>query len=441
MHNTHAGPSVGAAGRREASWWCGPLLRLVGVSVIATALIVGPDTLSTRVDAAPSPVTIRTIPSKVVPPGAVAAVRPSFSKRPGVSVRTASIDVRRGATWVGRGMRSARLTAGTYRVTTKVTYVERGKGRPRTARRTQAVRVTTAAATAEAPASVPAAAPVASPTPTPTPTPNPTQTPAVMPSLARTSTSCDDSQLVKPDGTRWTCTFSDDFGGTELDRRKWVPQTTATSGYQIGADCFVDDPDNVSVGAGVLSLTVRKEAEPFACPGARAGDEMLQHTAGSVSTWGTFAQARGRFEFRAAFPATKVAGHHSALWLYPTNPQQPYPYSGEIDVAEMYSYFPDRAIPNIQYGHWDQTVTNNYCTIDDVSAFHTYTLEWTPTTMSIAFDGQVCVEHQIEKLEIDPFDSPFMLVLSQGLGAGFNAVTQATPDVGTTKVDYVRVWK
>ncbi|MFC5676961.1 glycoside hydrolase family 16 protein [Aeromicrobium endophyticum] len=439
MHRTEeVRPFSDASGRREATSWCGPLLRLVAVSVVATALIVGPDTLSTPVDAAPSPVTIRTIPAKVVAPGAAAVVRPMFTKRSGVSVRKTSIDVRRGASWVGRGMRSAHLTAGSYRVTTKVTYRDRGTSRQRTARRTQVVRVTTAAASSGAPVSVPTPAPVVSPTPD------------VTPSLARTSTACDDTQLVKPDGTPWTCTFSDEFGGTRLDRTKWLPQTTAASGYQIGADCYVDDPDNISVGGGSLALTVRKEAEPVACPGARKGDETVDYTAGSVSTWGLFTQARGRFEFRAAFPAMKkalddgVAGPHSALWLFPAEAASTFPFSGEIDVLERYPQWPDHGVPYIHYqpDASDQSVTNA-CRITDPSQFHTYTLEWTPTTLSIAYDGVTCVSHVIKKLDPAygpaPFDRAFMLVLTQGLEAG--AATSATPTTGTTKVDYVRVWK
>ncbi|MCL8252908.1 glycoside hydrolase family 16 protein [Aeromicrobium fastidiosum] len=403
--------------------------------LVAASLVVGGIAVGAPAHAGPSAVTIKTLSARTVSASATAAVAPRYSARKGVRVKKATVDVRRGSAWMVKGVRQARVPAGSYTVTTKVTYRETRKGRlgpVRTARRTQAFRVN------------------AAPAPTPStsaPATTTTPAPAVAPvsSLASTSTSCRGSSLVKPDGTAWACTFDDEFDGTELDRTRWLPQQTAfnaVDGYQIGADCFVDDPDNVSVSGGALRLTVRKESAPFTCRGAGpTGDARVQHTAGSVSTVGMFAQARGRVEFRAAFPATKVAGHHGALWLYPSNPAAAFPYSGEIDVAEFYSQYPDRAIPYVHYGHWDPSVTNNYCTMPDPTAFNTYTLEWTPSTISIAYNGVPCVTHEVSESAKAAFEGEFMLVMTQGLGAGGNAVTSATPDVGTTSVDYVRVWK
>lgn len=407
--------------------------------LLASALVFSWLVAGTSAQAASSPVKIKTTASQVVAPGATTPVLPRYSARRGVRVVSATVDVRHGSRWIVRGVRHARVTAGTYKVTTRVTYRSGSTKRKHRVWRTQTLRVThrTQPAPVERPATV-APATVA----------------PLVPSLARTSTACDDAQLVKPDGTPWTCTFSDEFSGTQLDRSKWLPQTTAASakdGYQIGADCFVDDPDNVSVSGGSLALTVRKEAQPFECQGAGPdGSEMVQHTAGSVSTWGRFAQARGRFEFRASFPALPkaladgVAGPHSALWLYPAEPASTFPFSGEIDVLERYPQWPDYGVPYIHYQPVasDPSVTAA-CRIADPSQFHTYTVEWTPTTISIAYDGVTCVSHTITALDPAygpaPFDRAFMLVLTQGLEAG--ATTAATPTTGTTKVDYVRVWK
>jgi beta-glucanase (GH16 family) len=400
--------------------------RSIRATLVAASLVVAGVAVGAPAQAAPSAVTIATLASRTVAASATTSVTPAYSVRKGVRVRKATVDVRRGSAWMARKARQARVPAGSYRVTTRVTYRESRGGRlgpVRTAQRTQTLRVTARTVPA-------AAAPAPAPTPTPTPTP--------VPSLARTSSACVDPSLVKADGTPWTCTFSDEFTGPSLDRTKWTPVETRTSGYQLGADCYVDDPANVSVGGGALSLTVRRLAQPIACPGARPGDEQLQHTAGSVIS--TFAQSRGRFEIRAAFPTTRVAGQQSALWLFPKDPVQAFPYSGEIDVAEMFSQYGQQVVPNIHYGHWDPSVTNQSFYLDDVSTFHTYTLEWTPRTISIAVDGRVAVTHSIASLDVDPFSRAFQLVLTQGLGVGANAATAATPDVGTTRIDYVRVW-
>lgn len=167
-----------------------------------------------------------------------------------------------------------------------------------------------------------------------------------------------------------------------------------------------------------------------------------------VSTYGMFSQAYGRFEIRAKFPAAKVAGLQSALWLYPQNlTYGPWPGSGEIDIAETYSKYPDRAIPYIHYNEpiYDPTVTNNYCMISNLGSFHKYVAEWTPTAITIKYDGAICMVHKINPVAplsgSAPFDQPFFVALTQALGVGDNAFDPATtPLPATTQVDYVHVW-
>ena len=48
---------------------------------------------------------------------------------------------------------------------------------------------------------------------------------------------------------------------------KWRIQETSWNGFHSGSECFVNRPGNVSVGGGVLQLTVRKEADGLRLPG------------------------------------------------------------------------------------------------------------------------------------------------------------------------------
>jgi hypothetical protein len=256
------------------------------------------------------------------------------------------------------------------------------------------------------------------------------------------------SRIAKGTGGYWECTFSDDFDGTSLDRSKWVPQRTDQSGYLNGpAACFVDSPENVSVSGGSLRLTARREPAPIGCGPAFT----TEYTSGMVTTaMGRFSQAYGRFEIRAKVPPARVRGLQTALWLWPTDAARygAYPGSGEIDIAEMYSLHPDRAIPYIHYraDALDPNVTNTGCMISDLSAFHTYTLEWTATSMKISYDGRTCLfDHWVPASPLtgsQPFDQPFFISLTQALGVGTNEFDPATtPLPATTTVDYVRVWK
>lgn len=261
------------------------------------------------------------------------------------------------------------------------------------------------------------------------------------------SANCGKQTYAKPGGGTWKCTLSDDFKGTELDPATWSAQQTAVSGTHSGPECLVDDPDNVSVQDGFLRLTARREAAPFTCASPR-GSYTTEYTSGGVTTYGKFSQAFGRFEFRAKFPAATVAGLQSALWLYPE--QHAYggwPASGEIDVAEAYSLYPDRTIPVIHYNQADpadRSVTNWFCKLDP-SQFHTYVAEWTATTIKITNDGVTCVEHAIAPaaplVAPAPFDRPFNVLMTQVLGVNTNAFDPATtPLPATMEIDWVRVW-
>ena len=260
------------------------------------------------------------------------------------------------------------------------------------------------------------------------------------------SPACGDA-VAKPGGGRWTCTFADDFSGASLDGGKWVPVKTAVNGFRNGPECYVDSQDNVSVANGVLTLTARREAKPFTCA-SPFGSFTTEYTGGYVTTWRRFSQAFGRFEFRARFPDTKVVGVHSALWLWPDDAKRygESPASGEIDVAEFYSAYPDRAVPYVHYvgDKLDPNATSTTCMIARPEDFHTYVLVWTPQTLTIEYDGNVCLVDDWQPTTMAkpaPFDQPFYLNLTQALGNGANTFDAATTPVpATMQVDYVRVW-
>ena len=252
--------------------------------------------------------------------------------------------------------------------------------------------------------------------------------------------------IYKANGTAWKCTFADDFNNGVLDGKKWSVQQTAATGMHVGPECLVNNSRNVSVSNGSLHLTTRKEASQFTCKNPY-GDYRTQYTSGGVTTTGKFAQTYGRFEFRAKFPSLKVPGVQSALWLYPaTQKYGGWPASGEIDVAEFYSQYPDRSIPYIHYNAASDAgpVTNWSCKLDP-AVFHTYVAEWTATGMTISNDGVACLTHTFAPAAPlsapQPFDQPFSVLLTQVLGTTTNAFSPTTTTLpATTDVDWVRVW-
>jgi beta-glucanase (GH16 family) len=258
------------------------------------------------------------------------------------------------------------------------------------------------------------------------------------------------------DGSTWTCSFDTEFTGTSLDTKQWTPITTAASGYISGPTaCFTSSPNNISVGNGYLSLTARKEAAPFLCK-APFFSFFTQYTSGTVATYGLFSQAYGRFDVRAKLPTATVGGLQSSLWLFPQNETRfgPWPASGEIDIAETYSEYPTLAIPFIHYNFDTGTantstktniVTNDACTIDPTQ-FTDYVVEWTPTTISMIYNGKTCLVDRWTPssplTQPQPFNQPFFINLTQALGLWTNSFNPLnTPLPATSEIQYVRVWK
>lgn len=267
---------------------------------------------------------------------------------------------------------------------------------------------------------------------------------------------CSSAPIKKPNGTPYQCTFDEEFNGTALDATKWSPLTAAKAGIGQGQDCFVDSPNNISVSGGALNLTSRKEATSFICTGRKiAPTRPALVTSGNVTTGGKFSQQYGRIELRAKIPDVKKPGLMQSFWLWPDKPYDqdpagaPWPATGEIDIVEMFTTYPDRAIPNIHYvpDPADPNVTNTYCYIDR-SQYHTYVLTWTPDTIRVDIDGYNCVlDHPKPKspqVAPQPFNKSFYINLSSGLGVAGSAndyVEGSTPLPATSQVDYVRVWK
>jgi beta-glucanase (GH16 family) len=252
--------------------------------------------------------------------------------------------------------------------------------------------------------------------------------------------------IAKPTGGTWSCTFVDHFGGYALNSAKWAPMTTALTGVRTH-ECRVARRPNVNVSWGTLKLVVRKEYKKFWCatPG---GGYYTQYTGGNVASKDRFSQTYGRFEIRAAFPAAKVAGLHSALWMWPDKQYYGGNWrSGEIDIAEFRTFHPNYVVPAVHYvGEADDAYSTTWkCAVYRPEAMHLYALEWTPKTLTIKYDGRTCLVNNWQPdaplTKPAPFNRPFFMILTQSLGVGANDFSAyKTPLPATMRVDWVKVW-
>ena len=251
---------------------------------------------------------------------------------------------------------------------------------------------------------------------------------------------------LKADGTYWSCTFHDDFTGTELDRTLWTPQTDFKSGeLELKYACYLDDPRNVSVSGGALHLTLRKGRRFRVC----LKDSVLptQYTSGMVSTYHGFSQQYGRFEVRYSNTAATVPGLQETFWLWPDDryqkPLDLWPAAGEIDVAETYSQHPGLVIPFLHY-KWNDNggpvpgLNTAWNCAAQRGVYNTYTLDWAPSRIEIRVNGRTCL---VNTSGDKAFQKRYIVALTMLLGASGNKATDATPIPATMNVDYVRVWQ
>ncbi|RZI85819.1 MAG: glycosyl hydrolase family protein, partial [Microbacterium sp.] len=154
----------------------------------------------------------------------------------------------------------------------------------------------------------------------------------------QTDPACGNAAPRKADGSRWVCTFSDEFDGPELDSRYWIPQETENSGFTTGTRlqyaCALDSTETIDVADGHLELSLVDLGQRRDC----GQDKASRFAYGQVMHHQTYAQTYGKYEVRAKIPDLRVPGSQQSFWLWPkTNTYGPWPGSGEIDFAELYS--------------------------------------------------------------------------------------------------------
>ena len=164
---------------------------------------------------------------------------------------------------------------------------------------------------------------------------------------------CREATNAQPAGD-WKLTWSDEFDGPSLDRKKWDFDLgngffNYDANVWVGGwgndelEYYTDHPENVFVKDGHLHLRAVKESY-MGCG----------YTSAKVKTRkrdGTplFSQKYGRFELRAKLPTGQ--GVWPALWMLPQDEKYGgWPCSGEIDVMEARGQEPTKVLGTLHFG-------------------------------------------------------------------------------------------
>ena len=215
--------------------------------------------------------------------------------------------------------------------------------------------------------------------------------------------------------------FSDHFAGSSLNTTGWdtcYPWATSGAGCTNFGNPELEWylPSQDVVANNALHLQLSKTPTPGT---NRTGQPMTyQWRSGIVSTYRSAEFTYGYVSVRARVPAG--SGLWSALYLLPQSQQWP----PEIDLAEI-----DGTMTN-QYsvtfhpvrGNWIQ---NTVQTPDLSAAYHTYAVDWEPSSLTWYLDGKVVDRYQGALTPSEPMYFLADLAVESIFGNAPNASTPA----------------
>lgn len=235
--------------------------------------------------------------------------------------------------------------------------------------------------------------------------------------------------VASPADAAFNLVWSDDFNGA-LSSSKW---NNYTGQYGSANNCYFM-PSNAFTYGGNLVLVVN----------TAPNNGGKQFTSGGVDTAYRQTQTYGKWEVRAKF--AEGYGISGYIGLFPANGSWP----PEIDFAEVLGreywrcyvsqhYGPPHTID--QFSVWNTDVGSNF------SAWHTYTVEWTPRTIKYYVDG-VLRGTQTQRFTAQP------MKIALGTGTGDPGTWVGSPNDAVAngwtwplgagkaemKVDYVKIY-
>jgi len=241
--------------------------------------------------------------------------------------------------------------------------------------------------------------------------------------------------------------WSDEFDEAgAIDPVKWHHQTQIPAGgswYNGEVQHYTDRTENSFVENGLLKIVARKES--FTDQGYS-----MQYTSARLNS--KFAFSYGKVEIRAKLPSG--IGTWPAIWMLGKNIDEdgaywdnqgfdttPWPACGEIDIMEHWgdnqNYVQSATHTPSSFGG---TINHGGQAISTAStAFHTYTLEWTPDQLIFSVDG---IEHYIyaptvKNADTWPFDKEQYLLLNIAVQPSISPAFISS----AMEIDYVRVYQ
>ncbi len=247
----------------------------------------------------------------------------------------------------------------------------------------------------------------------------------------------------------WALAWSDEFDGPGLDLAVWTPGENSWGGQLSGMEYQAWKAENAVVEGGMLRLTAKREAHL-----GRQYSGGIVHTKGKKDFI-----APARFEVRMKYPTGN--GFWPGVWLLHDTHRLANTF--EIDFCEVMTNKPDDTYHGYHYYpadfvHHETDRIWRRQAVGFSAEWHTYAIEWLPTSIEWFIDGLVV--QRIAADEDEPIiiheagnvrtaatarplicDRPMHLILDLSLGGWNNNKPDATtPLPSSLEIEYVKVF-
>ena len=250
--------------------------------------------------------------------------------------------------------------------------------------------------------------------------------------------SCDISE-DGGDDTDWVLVWSDEFDAPDIDMTKWSYEVgTGNWGWGNGeAQYYTDNSNNSFIEDGKLIIKAIRQYY--------AGSD---YTSARMVTKNKGDWTYGRFEIRAKLPAG--TGTWPAIWMMPTDSEYGgWPDSGEIDIMEHVGFDPGTihaTAHNDTYNWYDGIPPpGGELNVNDFDEnFHTYTLEWTESSLKWLVDETLYYTYSnTSSWSTWPYNHDFFIILNIAIGGTWGGQQGIDDSIFPVQmeVEYVRVYQ
>lgn len=237
-------------------------------------------------------------------------------------------------------------------------------------------------------------------------------------------TACGSVKQTSAAGANEKVVFFDDFAGNKLDNTKWNVEVTGMH-FNNELQAYVDSSATIFIAHGTDAEGAANGAlvlQPRSAPGFKTRDgQNFDFISGRINTKSKFEFTYGTAEARIKL--TEGSGLWPAWWMLGTNGE--WPACGEIDIMEYVGEkdWVSAAVHGPGYSGETPFVNRQYFAEGkDVTAWHTYAVDWTPDSLLFKYDGVLMFRinrHMVEHYGKWAYDTPQFLMLNYALGGGY----------------------